>query len=211
MAPDRETFRAALVANHGAERQAKFDAAHVAVCGLGGLGSNIAVALARAGVGYLHLVDFDMVEPSNLNRQQYTAAQVGLAKADAMRENIAAINPFCEVKAETVRVTDENVAALLADADIVCEAFDRAEAKAMLVSGVLEKLPGKTVVAASGIAGLQSANAISTKRLSSRLYVCGDFTTDADDGLGLYGARVLACAAHQATTILRLIDGQLEP
>ena len=93
MTPDRETFRAALVARHGEERQAKFDAASVAVCGLGGLGSNIAVALARAGVGHLHLVDFDKVEPSNLNRQQYAASQVGLAKAEATKANIAAINP----------------------------------------------------------------------------------------------------------------------
>jgi len=211
MALDRETFRAALVARHGAARQAKFDAARVAVCGLGGLGSNVAIALARAGVGHLHLIDFDRVEPSNLNRQQYAAAQVGLPKAEALRANLAAVNPFCDVMAETVRVTSENLAALLTDDDIVCEAFDRAEAKAMLVSGVLEAFPEKSVVAASGMSGLASANAITTRRLSKRLYLCGDGTTDVDDGLGLYGARVLVCAAHQATMILRLIDGTEEP
>ena len=211
MALDRETFRAALVARHGADRQAKFDAARVAVCGLGGLGSNVSIALARAGVGHLHLIDFDRVEPSNLNRQQYTAAQVGLPKAEALRANLAAVNPFCDVMAETVRVTSENLAALLTDDDIVCEAFDRAEAKAMLVSGVLEAFPEKSVVAASGMSGLASANAITTRRLSKRLYLCGDGTTDVDDGLGLYGARVLVCAAHQATMILRLIDGTEEP
>ena len=211
MALDRETFRAALVARHGADRQAKFEAARVAVCGLGGLGSNVAVALARAGVGHLHLLDFDRVEPSNLNRQQYAAAQVGLPKAEALRANIAAINPFCDVVAETVRMTPENLAALLADDDIVCEAFDRAEAKAMLVSGVLEIFPQKPVVAASGMSGLASANAITTRRVSKRLYLCGDGATDVDDNLGLYGARVLVCAAHQATMILRLIDGAEEP
>ena len=208
---DRDTFRAALVARHGAERQTKFEAARVAVCGLGGLGSNIAIALARADVGRLHLVDFDRVEPSNLNRQQYAAAQVGLPKAEALRANIAAVNPFCDVVAETVRVTEANLAALLADDDIVCEAFDRADAKAMLVSGVLEAFPEKFVVAASGMSGLGSANDISTRRVSRRLYVCGDFSTDSGDGLGLYGARVLVCAAHQATMILRLIDGAEEP
>lgn len=211
MAIDRETFYAALVSRHGEERQKKFDAARVAVCGLGGLGSNIAVALARAGVGHLHLIDFDMVEPSNLNRQQYAAAQVGIPKAEALRDNIAAINPYCEVKAETVRIADGNIAALFADDDIVCEAFDSAEEKAMLVSGVMEAFPDKPVVAASGMAGLASANAITTKRVSRRLYVCGDGTTDMDDGLGLYGARVLVCAAHQATMALRIIDGQQEP
>ena len=211
MALDRETFRAALVARHGADRQAKFDAARVAVCGLGGLGSNVSIALARAGVGHLHLIDFDRVEPSNLNRQQYAAAQVGLPKAEALRANLDAINPFCDVTAETVRVTSENLATLLADDDIVCEAFDRAEAKAMLVSGVLEAFPGKAVVAASGMSGLASANAITTRRVSKRLYLCGDGATDVDDNLGLYGARVLVCAAHQATMILRLIDGAEEP
>ena len=211
MALDRETFRAALVARHGADRQAKFEAARVAVCGLGGLGSNVSIALARAGVGHLHLIDFDRVEPSNLNRQQYAAAQVGLPKAEALRANLAAINPFCDVVAETVRVTDANLAALLADDDIVCEAFDRAEAKAMLVSGVLETFPEKPVVAASGMSGLASANAITTRRVSKRLYLCGDGATDVDDNLGLYGARVLVCAAHQATMILRLIDGAEEP
>ncbi len=211
MALDRETFRAALAARHGADRQAKFEAARVAVCGLGGLGSNVAIALARAGVGHLHLIDFDRVEPSNLNRQQYAAAQVGLPKAEALRANLAAINPFCDVVAETVRVTSENLAALLADDDVVCEAFDRAEAKAMLVSGVLETFPEKPVVAASGMSGLASANAITTRRVSKRLYLCGDGATDVDDNLGLYGARVLVCAAHQATMILRLIDGAEEP
>ena len=211
MALDRETFRAALVARHGAARQAKFDAARVAVCGLGGLGSNVAIALARAGVGHLHLIDFDRVEPSNLNRQQYASAQVGLPKAEALCANLAAINPFCDVVAETVRITSENLAALLADDDIVCEAFDRAEAKAMLVSGVLETFPEKPVVAASGMSSLASANAITTRRVSKRLYLCGDGATDVDDNLGLYGARVLVCAAHQATMILRLIDGTDEP
>ena len=211
MSLDREIFRSALVARHGAARQAKFEAARVAVCGLGGLGSNVSIALARAGVGHLHLIDFDRVEPSNLNRQQYAAAQVGLSKAEALRANLAAINPFCDVTAETVCITPENLAALLANDDIVCEAFDRAEAKAMLVSGVLEAFPEKPVVAASGMSGLSSANAITTRRVAKNLYLCGDGATDVNDNLGLYGARVLACAAHQATMILRLIDGADEP
>ena len=211
MALDRETFHAALVSRHGAARQAKFDAARVAVCGLGGLGSNVSIALARAGVGHLHLIDFDCVEHSNLNRQQYAAAQVGIPKAEALRANLAAINPFCDVVAETVRVTPENFATLLANDDIICEAFDRAEAKAMLVSGVLEAFPEKPVVAASGMSGLASANAITTRRIVKNLYLCGDGATDVNDGLGLYGARVLVCAAHQATMILRLIDGAYEP
>jgi len=172
MALGREGFHDALVSRHGAERQARFDAARVAVCGLGGLGSNVAIALARAGIGHLHLIDFDRVEPSNLNRQQYTVAQVGMPKAEALRANIEAVNPWCDVTAETARITAENLSDLLGDDDIVCEAFDRAEDKAMLVSGVMESFPGKPVVAASGMAGLESANKIATRRVSKRLYVC---------------------------------------
>ena len=78
MTPTREEMRRALEARHGAELQARFDAGRVAVCGLGGLGSNAAIALARAGVGHLHLIDFDRVDLSNLNRQQYKASQIGL-------------------------------------------------------------------------------------------------------------------------------------
>ena len=195
----------------GTEAMARLRGARVAIFGLGGVGGYVLEALARAGVGHLHLIDFDRVEPSNLNRQQYAAAQVGLPKAEALRANLAAINPFCDVVAETARITSENLAALLADDDVVCEAFDRAEAKAMLVSGVLETFPEKPVVAASGMSGLASANAITTRRVSKRLYLCGDGATDVDDNLGLYGARVLVCAAHQATMILRLIDGADEP
>ena len=143
--------------------------------------------------------------------RSYAAAQVGLPKAEALRTNLAVVNPFCDVVAETVRITSENLAALLADDEIICEAFDRAEAKAMLVSGVLETFPKKPIVAASGMSGLASANAITTRRVSKRLYLCGDGATDVNDGLGLYGARVLVCAAHQATMILRLIDGTEEP
>ena len=61
MHPTRQEFRDALAARHGAEYQRRLDDARVAICGLGGLGSNVAIALARAGVGCLHLIDYDRV------------------------------------------------------------------------------------------------------------------------------------------------------
>ena len=143
MTPTREEMRRALEARHGAELQARFDAGRVAVCGLGGLGSNAAIALARAGVGHLHLIDFDRVDLSNLNRQQYTAGQLGQYKTDALRDTLGQIAPYCAVRTDTLRVTEENLADLLAEDEIICECFDRAEAKAMLVSGVLERFPEK--------------------------------------------------------------------
>ena len=116
-----------------------------------------------------------------------------------------------EGRERTVRVTEENLPDLLRNEDYICEAFDRAEAKAMLVSGVLEHFPEKYLVAASGLAGLGSANTIQTRRVSQRFYLCGDSTSDSSVGLGLVASRVLVCAAHEANMILRLIAGEREP
>lgn len=209
--PSREVMREALNIRHGEELQNKISAARVAVCGLGGLGSNIAIALARAGVGHLHLIDFDRVDLTNLNRQQYAVGQLGQYKTDALRETLSLVSPYCDVTCDTIQVTKENLPDLLKTEDYICEAFDRAEAKAMLVSGVLEHFPEKYLVAASGLAGLGSANTIQTRRVSKRFYLCGDGTSDSSVGLGLVASRVLVCAAHEANMILRLIAGETEP
>lgn len=209
--PSREVMREALNIRHGEELQNKISAARVAVCGLGGLGSNIAIALARAGVGHLHLIDFDRVDLTNLNRQQYAVGQLGQYKTDALRETLSLVSPYCDVTCDTIQVTEENLPDLLKTEDYICEAFDRAEAKAMLVSGVLEHFPEKYLVAGSGLAGLGSANTIQTHRISKRFYLCGDGTSDSSVGLGLVASRVLVCAAHEANMILRLIAGETEP
>lgn len=209
--PSREVMREALNIRHGEDLQNKISAARVAVCGLGGLGSNIAIALARAGVGHLHLIDFDRVDLTNLNRQQYAVGQLGQYKTDALRETLSLVSPYCDVTCDTIQVTEENLPDLLKAEDYICEAFDRAEAKAMLVSGVLEHFPEKYLVAGSGLAGLGSANTIQTRRVSQHFYLCGDGTSDSSVGLGLVASRVLVCAAHEANMILRLIAGEREP
>ena len=206
--PSREEFVAALAERHGAELQEKLATARVAVCGLGGLGSNIAIALARAGVGRLHLIDFDRVDLSNLNRQQYFVSQLGMPKTEAMRENLRQIAPYCEVVTDQVRVTDENLPALLAEDPVVCEAFDKPEAKAMLVNGVLENFPKTWLVAGNGMAGLESANLIHSHRVARRFFLCGDNSTDVREAGSLFAARVMACAAHQALTVIRILAGR---
>ncbi len=119
----------------------KFKDGRVAIAGLGGLGSNIAVMLARSGVGHLLLVDFDLVEPSNLNRQNYTVHHLGMPKTLAMQMQLTEINPFIQVEIRTVRVDAANVLELFAGYEIICEAFDTADAKSMLVNSALERLP----------------------------------------------------------------------
>lgn len=201
----------ALEARHGKDLQQKFTNSTVAICGLGGLGSNIAVSLARAGIGKLILVDFDKVDISNLHRQQYKADQIGRFKTEALAENLREIAPYIQVETHAVAVTEENFEALLSEADLICEAFDRAEAKAMLVNGVLEKLHTKYLIAASGMAGLGSANSIQTRRITNRFYLCGDGISDVADDIGLVAPRVMLCAAHQAHMVLRILSGNFEP
>lgn len=203
--PTKEEMYRALEERHGAELQKKLTAASVAVCGLGGLGSNIAIALARAGVGRLHIIDFDRVDISNLNRQQYYPEQLGLYKAEALYDTLSRIAPYCGIRRESVKLTEKNIPELLADADIICEAFDAADQKAMLVNTVLEKMPEKYLVSGSGMAGIAPSNTISTRRVTKRFYLCGDGVSDVADGMGLVASRVLVCAGHQAHAVIRII------
>lgn len=210
MIPTKDEWNLALIDRHGKNLYEKFSAATVAICGLGGLGSNIAIALTRAGVGKLILIDFDRVDITNLHRQQYKANQIGLYKANALAENLLEIAPYTEIKTVTVKITEENFADLLKNADIICEAFDCTEAKAMLVNGVLEQLPDCYVVAASGMAGMNTPNTIRTRKITKRFYLCGDEESDVADTIGLVAPRVLICAAHQAHTVLRILAGEYE-
>ena len=200
----------ALISRHGEELHKRFSSATVAVCGLGGLGSNIATALARSGIGKLLLIDFDCVDVTNLHRQQYKATQIGRYKAEALAENLLEIAPYTEIHTVTVKITEENFAELLKEADIVCEAFDHAESKAMLVNGVLEQLPHCYLVAASGMAGMNTPNTIKTRKIMKRFYLCGDEVSEAADNVGLVAPRVMLCAAHQAHTVLRILAGEYE-
>ena len=208
--PTKEEWNRALCERHGEELQKKFSAATVAICGLGGLGSNIAIALARAGVGKLILIDFDRVDITNLHRQQYKANQIGMNKTDALRDNLLEIAPYVTLETHTICVKEENATHLLQGADIICEAFDDAECKAMLTNLVLEEMPDKYLVEASGMAGFGSVNSIRTRKITSKFYLCGDEKSDVQSEGGLVSSRVMLCAAHQAHTVLRILAGELE-
>jgi len=208
--PSKEEWTDALIARHGADLHKRFSSATVAVCGLGGLGSNIAVALARAGIGKLLLIDFDRVDLTNLHRQQYKADQIGRYKTDALAENLSEIAPYTEIRAVTEKITEGNIANLLKDADIVCEALDNAESKAMLANGVLEHLSHCFLVAASGMAGMDTPNTIRTRKIMKRFYLCGDEVSEVEASIGLVAPRVMLCAAHQAHTVLRILAGEYE-
>lgn len=208
--PTKEEWNKALSERHGEDTHKKFSSAAVAICGLGGLGSNIAIALARAGIGKLILIDFDRVDITNLHRQQYKADQIGKFKTEALSENLKEIAPYIDLEIHTVRIREDNGAELLKTADIICEAFDKAEYKAMLANLVLETMTDKYLIAASGMAGLGSANSIQTRKITDKFYLCGDEVSDVQDDIGLVSSRVMLCAAHQAHTVLRILAEQFE-
>ena len=204
----KEDIDQALWERHSLETQEKLSSGRVAIAGLGGLGSNVAFALARIGVGHLHLIDFDRVDLTNLNRQQYFLKHVGRNKTDALKEQLLEINPYLEIITDCVRVTEENLIFLFQEEDIICEAFDDPDAKAMLACGILEHFQDKKLVSASGLAGYESSNLIHTRRVSRNFYLCGDEKTEAVYGKGLMAPRAALCAAHEANMITRLLLGE---
>lgn len=201
----REQLDQAFDARFPEEMRTKLRNARVAVAGLGGLGSNIAVMLARSGVGELLLVDFDTVDVTNLNRQMYLIPQLGKPKAEALPEILYQINPYLTYRSVCIKVTPNNVKELFSEYPIVCEAFDKPDQKAMLVRELLMQCPKTIVVSGNGMAGYADANEIRTCQVMKRLYVCGDQSTDVGNGIGLIAPRVAVCAAHEANKVLQLI------
>lgn len=206
--PSDQELEHLMMSRHTPGVHVKVKQARVGIAGVGGLGSAVAIALARTGVGTLILADFDVVEPSNLNRQQYFIDQIGLPKVVALRDNLQRINPATHVITHYEKITSDNLEPLLGDVDILVEAFDAADQKAMLANTFLQQCPEKHLVAASGMAGFESSNSIHTRSLSKYFHICGDNSSAAAPGCGLMAPRVGIAAHHQANAVLRLILGE---
>lgn len=200
----------ALCRRHTIEKQQYLNNSKVTVAGLGGLGSNVSLALARLGVGTLRLIDFDVVDITNIFRQNYRLCHIGKYKTDCMKEQIAEINPYIKVETVNQKMTQKNVMELIGDSKIICEAFDNKEAKAMLINQIMENSMDKIVVAGSGMAGVDTSNTIVTRKITNRFYVCGDGVNGVEDGLQLMAPRVAICAMHEANMVMRLILGETE-
>lgn len=205
MVPSKEELMKAADSRFTKEVHDKLRNAKVAIAGLGGLGSNAAVMLARCNVGHMLLVDFDTVDITNLNRQAYGIPHLGQKKTDALSSIIKDINPYLTIETFFGRVTEENAEELFGDYAIVCEAFDKPEAKAMLVNTLLEHCPKTRIVSGSGMAGYGDSNEIKTVKRMKNLYICGDGVSDIENGIGLMAPRVAICAGHQANMIVRMI------
>ena len=188
------------------EEQVRLERAVVGIAGAGGLGSNVAAHLVRAGVRRLVLADFDVVSPSTLNRQFFFRDQIGRRKVDALAENLRRIDPDLELTLHDVRLDAANLPSLFGACDVVVEAFDNVESKSALLSALRDR----PVVSASGLAGWGRSNAMKVRRLGKDLVLVGDCASDIRAGLAPQSARVGIAAAMQANAVLALLLGVAE-
>ena len=204
---DQDVAKTLLAQRYSADVLEKIRDAKIGIAGLGGIGSHIAESLVRAGFRNLVVADMDSVDMTNLNRQNYYLEDIGRPKTVCTVERLYRINPGLDVEAHDVRVTHENACDIFRGCDIVCEAFDDAESKAMLVESILFGLEDTCVVSSSGMAGFSTTNTMHAGRRMSRLYVCGDNESDSSEGAGLTSTRVMACAGMAAHLVMRIILG----
>ncbi len=180
--------------------------AKVGVAGLGGLGSNVICHLVRAGIRRFTAADFDVVSASNLNRQFFFADQIGMKKTEALAENLRRISHRVELDFHDLKLTEENLPDFFRDCDIVVEAFDKAEAKTMLIGALADS--GIPVVAASGLAGFGKSNDIRLHQVNPRLYIAGDLASGISPELAPASPRVGIAAAIEANTVIALLLGE---
>ncbi len=195
---------AAFFARHDPLTRGVLRAGVVGIAGAGGLGSNVALALVRAGIGKLIIADFDRIEVTNLNRQQYFADQVGQIKVEALADNLRRIHPFTVIVAHPVRVTRRNIIRLFADADILIEAFDRAGEKQMLIESWMSRFPDRPIIAASGLSGVGGNNRMRERRIGN-LYLIGDGSSEPRPGISPLAPRVAVAAGMQANLAVELL------
>jgi sulfur carrier protein ThiS adenylyltransferase len=176
----------------------------VGIAGAGGLGSNCASALARAGIGRLVIVDFDVVSQDNLDRQFFFLDQVGRPKVEALAENLGRIDPGVAVETHILRLDPAAIREIFARCDVLVEAFDTAEAKLMLIETVLSSMPALPLVSASGLAGYGRSEEMRVRR-SGQLWLVGDLESAVAPDNPPMAPRVGMAAAMEANLVLEIL------
>lgn len=203
--PSKEEIDATLSSRHTKAFHDKVCKVKIGIAGLGGLGSNVAQMLTRVGISDLTIVDFDVVDLSNINRQNYYLDQIGMCKTDATEELLKRINPYAKITKHCVRLEPSNIEEIFNGCHIVCEAFDVPTEKALFINTILEKCPEIEVVSGSGMAGFGRSNDILTKKILNNLYICGDGIDMEESKTGLMSPRVNICAGHMANAVISII------
>lgn len=179
-----------------------FKNSKVSILGCGGLGSNVAMILARAGIGEIFLYDFDKVEYSNLNRQNYKISDIGKEKVLATKKIIEETIPYTKIYAKNIYVDEKNLDEISEKTDYFIEAFDDKNSKVKLFD-YFSKKENKFLFTASGMAGLGDISDIKVKKINN-ITMVGDFKSDAKKE-GLYLAYLLIMASIEALECLKKI------
>jgi len=179
----------------------------IGIAGCGGLGSNSAVALVRAGIGSLIIADYDTVEESNLDRQYYFRTDIDKFKVDVLSEHLLAINPDVEIIAHNIELTPAIIPKIFGNADILIEAFDAAENKKWLIETWTKYFPDKPIICGNGIAGYGETDKLKVIKMGN-IYFCGDEQTDSS--IGLFSARVAIVANMQANVAIEILMERAE-
>ena len=193
-------FERAVAQYIGKERLIKLQNIRVGVAGAGGLGSNCAFNLVRSGFKRFKIIDFDVIEPTNLNRQFYFIDQLGMPKVEALKVNLLRINPDLELEISHEKINGENAGEVFKDCDVVIEAFDTVSCKKLIIENYYSS--GKLLVAASGLAGWGDSDDIRVKKVHSRFFIVGDFVSEVSDNVPPVSPRVNIAAAKQADIVM---------
>ena len=144
MITDEERKRyARQMLTFGEEGQERLKSASVLVAGAGGLGTVISLYLAAAGIGHLRIIDCDVVEPSNLNRQiLHWSGDIGRPKTASVADKLAALNPLIRIEAIIARITEENIEGMARGCDLIVDAMDNVPTRHLLNrAAVAQKIP----------------------------------------------------------------------
>lgn len=179
---------------------------HFFIAGAGGLGSNVALMLTRAGAVRFTIVDFDKVEAANINRQFYFRDQVGLIKVRALKTNLLRINPDIKINTIQEKITADNAHKIIpAESDIILECFDCGASKAMLATYCLQHLPKIPLITVSGLAGTGPLDQIYISKKPGKMIVIGDQSSEVSPETGTLSTRVMFTAAMQAHTAISIL------
>ncbi len=188
------------------EERKALESVRVGIAGAGGLGSNCAMHLVRSGVTHLTIVDFDVVNESNLNRQFFFRDQLGMKKVEALKANLLRIAPDADLRAVDMKLDAGSVCEVFSDCDIVVEAFDVAAAKAMLVSALAGS--GRKIVTASGMAGWGRSNEMRVRKMGPEIVAVGDGESAVGATASPHSPRVGIAAAMEANSVVALLLGE---
>jgi sulfur carrier protein ThiS adenylyltransferase len=196
-------FEEGLLRYLSVEQLAKLEATHIGIAGVGGLGSNIANALVRTGFKSFEIIDYDLIDASNLNRQNYFLDEIGQAKVDVTAKRLKQINPDVSVSTSKTKLDSKNIGNYFGSADIVFEAFDTIESKALIleVFGNTDKL----LIMGSGMAGISNRKDLKIHQLRKNVFVVGDGSTQVSQNNPPLAPRVIACASLMASVAIEQI------